>query len=389
MARRDPDGPYSLDSLAVVPVPSLFTQDPEVLKRRYVAWFEAETNRTLYPAQVEMLLIEALAYAISLLGAEGQIAAEENLVAKASLAGLVALGPNRSTPPLPAATARATVRFSLSEMRPANVLIEAGTRVSASGGGLIFTTLAPAVIVAGSLHAEVPAQADQAGEIGNGYLPGQISTMLDPVAGVTAANTIISEGGADPEEIEQYRLRIANAFERISTGGGHGWYAETTMGVSSAIVDVAIVRPQPCYVDIYPLTAVGAAGPALRDQVKAVFNTQEALDIRFGDEVTVKAAIAVPIAPALTIRLRGNTAGATSLAASSGNAILTGWSQRLAAAVAHDELEEAVKAALRAAGFSVVGIEVGNLPFEQLADNEFAAPTLFEADAVNLIVIGG
>lgn len=384
MARRDRDGPYSLDSLAAVPVPSLFTRDPDVLKARYVAWFEGQTNRTLYPAQVEMLLIEALAYAMSLLAEEGQIAAEEHLVVKATRAGLVALGANRSTPPLPAATARTTIRFSIAVARPANVLVDAGSRVSADAGGLIFTTLAPAVIVAGALFADAPAEADQAGAIGNGYLPGQITTMLDPVAGVSAANTVTTEGGADPEEAELYRLRVANAFDRVSPGGGLGWYTETAIGVSSAIIDVAVIRPQPCYVDIYPLTAAGAAGLALRDQVKAVFNTSEALEIRFGDEVTVKAAIAVPIAPVLTIRLRGQTAGANAIAASAANAVLRGWKERLGAAVAPSEIEDKAKTALRAGGFHVVDAEVSAMPFDQLAENEFAAPALI--DPANVVV---
>lgn len=388
MARRDADGPYSLDSLAAVPVPVLFTRDPDVLKARYVTWFETQTNRTLYPAQVEMLLIEALAYAMSLLAEEGQIAAEEHLVAKATRAGLVALGANRSTPPLPAATARTTIRFSIDVARPANVLVDAGSRVSAEAGGLIFTTLAPAVIVAGALFAEVPAEAAEAGDVGNGYLPGQVTTMLDPVAGVAAANTVTSEGGADPEEAELYRLRVANAFDRVSPGGGLGWYTETAVGVSSAIIDVAVIRPAPCYVDIYPLTATGAAGPALRDQVKAAFNTVEALDIRFGDEVTIKVSIAVPIAPVLTIRLRGNTVGAKTLAASAANEVLTGWGQRLGAAVAPSEIEDKAKAALRASGFHVVDAEVSAMPFDQLAGNEFAVPVLIAAANVVVELVG-
>lgn len=388
MARRDADGPYSLESLAAVPVPSMFTRDPDVLKARYAAWFEGHANRTLYPAQVEMFLVEALAYAISLLGEEGQIAAEEHLVAKASRVGLVKLGANRSTPPLPAATARTTIRFSIEEARPANVLVDAGSRISAAAGGLIFTTLAPAVIVAGSLSAEVPAQADQAGAIGNGYLPGQIATMLDPVAGVAAANTVASEGGADPEEVEQYRLRVANAFDRVSPGGGLGWYTETTMGVSSAIIDVAVIRPAPCYVDIYPLTLAGAAGPTLRDQVKAAFDTREALEIRFGDEVTIKVAVAVPIAPVLTIRLRGQTAGANATAASAANTVLTGWQRRLGAAVAPSEIEDKAKVALRAGGFHVVDAEVNGMPFDQLGGQEFAVPVLITPAAVIVELVG-
>lgn len=388
MARTDNPGPYALDTLAATPVPELFTRDADVLKARYVAWFEAETGRTLYPAQVEMFLIETLAYAMSLLGSEAQIAAEEHLVAKASIDGLLAMAPNRSTQRLPAATARTTMRFSIAQVRPINLVIGQDTRISAGSGGLIFTTSAPAIIAAGALFADAPAVASTEGEAGNGFLPGQITTLLDPVPGVSAANIATSEGGADIEDVELYRLRMANAFDAISPGGGLGWYTETAMGVSSAIIDVAVIRPEPCYVDIYPLTAAGAAGTALRDQVKAAFNTKEALEIRFGDEVTIKAAVAVPIAPVLTIRLRGVTTGAQALAAATANIELVAWREQLGVAVAPSAIEEKVKAALKAAGRFVVDVEVTDMTFEQLGEEEFAALTLITAEDVVLEVVG-
>lgn len=388
MARRDLPGPYSLEALAGLALPELFTRDPDVLVKRYVAWFEAETNRTLYPMQVEMLLIETLAYAMSLLGEEGQATAQEHLVAKASALGLGQLGANRSTPRLEAAQAVTTLRLALTQVRPINVLISEGARVSAGSGGLVFLTQAPAVIVAGSLFADVPAIAAEPGAAANGLLPGQISTMLDPVAGVTASNIVVSEGGADIEDLELWRLRTANAFDRISTGGSHGWYRETAMGVSSSIIDVAVVRPQPCYVDIYPLTRTGAAGEALRAQVKATFDSTEALDIRFGDEVTVKPPAGTAIAPTLNIRLRGATAGANAIAASAANQVLIGWREQLGSAVAPSEIEDKVKAALKADNFVVIDVEVTGMPFAQLGESQFAQPTLIASEAVVVTAVG-
>ncbi|PZU89126.1 MAG: phage baseplate assembly protein [Chelatococcus sp.] len=389
MARTDADGPYSLQSLAAMSVPALFERDPEVLKAKYVAWFEGATNRTLYPMQVEMLLIELLAYVVSLLGEEGQIAAEEHLVAKASRTGLIAMGANRSTLPLDASTATTTIRFTLSAARAINVLISEGARISAGSGGLIFTTTAPAIIPAGSLTADAPAMANAAGGAGNGFLPGQIATMLDPVPGVSAVNIVASEGGSDAEETEAYRLRVANAFDRVSPGGGLGWYTETAIAVSPVIIDVAIVRPLPCYVDIYPLTAAGAAGSALRDQVKAAFNTREALEIRFGDEVTVKAAVAVPIAPALAVYLTGATEGANELAASVANLVLAGWRQRLAPVLSPGLIEETVKARLKDAGFTVDDVQVTDMAFERLAAEEYAVPVLIQPEDVVLEAADG
>ncbi len=239
--RRDDPGPYSLDALKALPAPKLFTVDAQVWKARLVTWFEGETGRTLYPMQVEMLLIEALAYAMSVLGEEAQMVAEQHLVALAGLAGLERLGPNRSTPRLASSKARVTLRFFISQARAEAVFIPAGTRVSAGSG--VFLTLAPCVIAIGTLNADVTAEAELPGLAGNGFLPGQLTSMLDPIAGVVATNTTTSSGGADAEEPELYRLRLANAYERISTGGSFKWYRETAIAVSSAIMDVAVVRP--------------------------------------------------------------------------------------------------------------------------------------------------
>jgi phage-related baseplate assembly protein len=368
--RSDLPGPYSLEALAAMPPPALFTTDAEVLKRRYVAWFEAATGRTLYPMQVEMLLIETLAYAMSVLGEEAQKAAQQHLVAFSDIDGLYRLGPNRSTPPLPAAKARCTIRFTIPTARPENVLIPARSRVSA-GGAVIFATLAPAVIAAGATQVDVTAEAQVAGLSGNGLLAGQIAQMLDPVPGVTAANITDSAGGADAEDPELYRLRLANAFERISTGGSWAWYRETAMGVSSAIIDVAVVRPTPCVIQLFPLTAAGAAGVDLRNQVAATFNTATARDIRFGDDVFVLPPVAVLGNAALALRVRGAAPTIAQDAAAAANAVLLRWRQGLGGTIAPSDVEAAVKALP-----GVVDAELSGIAFQQLAQNEYLVATL-------------
>lgn len=371
--RRDDPGPYSLDALRALTPPQIFTTDATSLKARYVAWFEAASGRKLYPMQVEMLLIEALAYAMSVLGVEGQIVASQHLVAFADISGLERLGPNRSTPRLAASRARTTMRFSVDPPREEATLVAAGCRVSA--GEIVFAALTPAVIPAGAVSAEVEAEAQTDGAAGNGFLPGQIATMLDPVAGVAAVNLTTSEGGADIEDVELYRLRVANAFERISTGGSQAWYRETTMGASPAVIDVAVVRPAPCYVDLYPLTRTGAAGAELSAQIAAVFNTDAALDIRFGDHVALQAATGVAAAPVFAVRVRGAAASIAADAQAAAAAVLDGWRYRLGAVVAPSEAEAAIRALP-----GVVDVEtVGGLVFRELSAHEFldaAAPVI-------------
>jgi phage-related baseplate assembly protein len=375
--RLDAPGPYSLDALKAMPRPVLFNTDAANWRSTLTGWFEQETGRTLYPAQVETLLIETLAYAMGLLGEEAAATAAQHLVAFADDAGLGLLGVNRSTARLKPAFARCSMRFSIASVRAASVTIAAGTRVGS--GSAVFRTLAPVVIAAGQLSVTTTVEAVEAGIGGNGFLPGQITALLDPIGGVVAANTTASEGGADIEPIEAYRVRVANAFERISTGGSQAWYRETALGVSPAIVDVAIVRPQPCYVDIYPLTLTGAAGVSLRALVQAAFDAASILDIRFGDLVTVKAPVAVAANPVIAVRVRG--AGSTIAADASVVAedVLNGWRQRLGSTIAPSELEAAIRQLT-----GVVDAEVSGLAFQQLSPSQFLAAS---AAVINVTVL--
>lgn len=370
--RHDAPGPYSLEALRATRLPALFSTDAAAWRGKLVAWFEAASGRTLFPMQVEMLLIETLAYAMATLGEEAQAVAEQHLVAFASEAGLAALAPNRSTPRLPASKARVTLRFSRADAMVGAVFIPAGTRV---GSGVVFATLVDATLAADAQSLDVAAGAEVAGLAANGLAPGQIAALLDPIAGLVVANVTTSEGGADEENVEAWRLRLANAFERISSGGSYAWYRETAMGVSSAIVDVAVIRPQPCHIDLYVLTAQGAAGADLKAQVLAAFDTREALDIRFGDLVTMKDGVGVDVAPRLILRCRGAAADIAAQARLLAQPILDDWECRFAALVAPSKVETAVRTLP-----GVVDAEMVDVGFRALGPAQFLrlAPLVVE-----------
>lgn len=366
--RRDDPGPYSLDALAAMGPPKLFTTDAQVLKARYVSWFEQETGRTLYPMQVEMLLIEALAYAMSIVGEEAQAAVEAGLVAFAVSEQQDALGPNRSTARLPAAKARVTLRFSIAVPASVNTIVPAG--VVSAGGGARFLMLAPAVIRAGLTTADAEAEAIEAGEAANGFGIGQITTLEIPIAGVSVSNVSTSSGGAESESDIAYQLRLANAFDRVSSGGGYGWYRETAMGASAALVDCGVIRPEPCYVDLYPLTTAGPANLELRNQVLAAFETERALENRFGDLVTVRPPVAVSAAPVLTLWARAVSPSLEADAHDAAMELLAEWGQRLAATIAPHDVEARVRALP-----GVVNVAITGLSFDPLGEDEFLVIT--------------
>lgn len=64
-----------------LPTPEFINRDPQTIIAEMKADYEARTGKTLEPAQVETLLINAFAYRESLLRNQIQDAALQNLVA--------------------------------------------------------------------------------------------------------------------------------------------------------------------------------------------------------------------------------------------------------------------------------------------------------------------
>ena len=129
----------TLDELRARGAPQLFTTSQAEWEEKCVAWFEADTNRKLFPAQVEQVLIHLAAYLFSHLGQEAQFASEQRWLAFARGDHLDVVLANNATFRLKASSARTTIRFTLDAPLPQTAVVPAGTRVSA-GGDLVFRT---------------------------------------------------------------------------------------------------------------------------------------------------------------------------------------------------------------------------------------------------------
>jgi len=362
--RKDEPGAYSLDTLRSLPVPDIYERDPQAIKARMIAFFEEATGRTLYDGQVEMYLIETWAYGYSLAMEEAQAQALQYLVAFSAGDGLDALGANRSIKRLDAAQALVRLRFTPTAplLQPLN--IPPGFAVRVSDGDTQFVTLESAVLPVGGQAVETDAIAAQAGAGANGLPAGSINVMLSPVAGVAVSNISISDGGADRESDDAYRLRIANAPERISRAGPGDAYRETVMSVSAAIIDCAVVRPAPCYIDIYILTAQGSAGDALSRQVMQALDPETMRPM--GDEVTIRPCEPLSCTGAITVRAGTSAAVIGREARSRVDAVTGGWRERLGGVIAPSDLAEAVK---HIAG--VIDVQVDGPDFQQLAPGQY------------------
>ncbi|WP_457798079.1 baseplate J/gp47 family protein [Methylocystis sp. S23] len=375
MARLDDPGPYNLDMLRALPAPELFERDPKVLEQSLIAWFEAATGRTLYPMQIETLLIGTVAYLWSLMAEEARIAHMQRYAALADEPWLAQLGaqPGIETPRLDAVAATAMARFSRTQLGAA-VVIPTGTRVSAGSDTTVFLTVAEATIGAGVYSVDVLVRCATPGSAANGLTTGKISAIVDAVAGVeTVANVTTSAGGVDRESVDAYRLRLCNALEKASTRGQRRGYVEHVMAYTGAIIAVAAVRPQPCYVDIYPLTATGPAGPALRAQIEEhLYDLQENELLPMGDLVTVKPP--EPYLPEfrLVVYATADRIGTRVAAEAAARDVLRGWGSRLGGEVLPQVVREAAKSASGASNVESVSLKYRRLQPWEFVDGENA-----------------
>jgi phage-related baseplate assembly protein len=241
--------------------PKFVENNPDVIVQQMVADYESRTGKTLQPAQIERLLINAFAYRESLLRAAIQYAAEQNLVKFANAPALDRLGDLVGVSRLAPAPAECTIQFTLVSVHP-QIVIPEGTRVSTRDGRIIFSTKFPLTVPANVTTATVAAVADLDGVIGNGYIVGDVRDILDPQAFVTAAtNTTVTAGGENEESDEALRERIILAPGSFSNAGSREAYIYWARTASASIVDVAVTNPVPGTVEIFPLMANGSVTP--------------------------------------------------------------------------------------------------------------------------------
>jgi phage-related baseplate assembly protein len=244
------------------------------------AYFEATHERlTLYPGDPRQLFLSTIAAVIALQRNLIDWTGKQNMLAFAHGGELEHLGLWMGVRRLPAQRSRTTVRFTLSAPQPAATIIPAGTRVTPGGADVYFATSANLEIPPGELTGDILALCAETGSLANGYLPGQINRLVDPLPWVQGvANSSVSAGGADIEGDENLRERIQLAPESFSVAGPAGAYEFWARSASQLIVDVGVDSPSPCVVRVYPLLEGGEL--PTQEMLDLVYAVLSADDIR-------------------------------------------------------------------------------------------------------------
>lgn len=273
--------------------PAFISTDQATILNDMVTSFETDSGRALQPAQVERLMIDAYAYREGLVRMGVQLAAEQNLVAFATEDRLDALAGNLGVTRLTNKQATCTIRFTLATVLGTDTTIPAATRVRSTNESVTFTPNVDGTIPAGQSYADLPCTCTIGGEVGNGYTAGQISSLLDPIAGVdTASNTTTTEGGVDTETDEALRERVRLAPYAYGSAGSKNAYKFHALSVGPEIVDAYVTSPAGGEVQVAILTISGAPSGA---QITAVETALSAETVRpLTDTVTVVSATALP-----------------------------------------------------------------------------------------------
>lgn len=201
------------------------------------------TSITLQPGDDAYILLSAEALRQYSVLQSINAAARQNLIKYAAGNNLDALAGNTGCVRSTSTAAVTTMQFSLGQAQSITVTIPQGTRVT-PGNGLYFATDAEVQIPAGNTAATVTATCQTAGSTGNGYIPGQINTLVDPIAYVNAVeNTDTSEGGSDTESDSSLAERTFLSPEGFSVAGPAGAYDFFTRQFSAAVIDTDISTP--------------------------------------------------------------------------------------------------------------------------------------------------
>lgn len=263
---------FPADAWPDLPEPQFFERDPKVIEARLIARYEALAEKPLQPSQPERLMINVMAYEIALLNMRGERAARLNLLRYAEEPVLDLIGERVDTYRLLMSSALTTIRFAIDVALAFPVSVPAGSRVATADQLHVFATESAAEIPAGQTFVDVVAVAQIAGVAANGLVPGQIATRIDrPPYIVSAENVTESNSGADREDSERLRERIAAAPDRFSTAGPGEAYEWHVLSASQTIAAVAVLGPedgmQPGEVGIYPLATTGLPSTELKTLV--------------------------------------------------------------------------------------------------------------------------
>ena len=280
----------------------LIIVDDNVMQQKVTKFIEENLDETLYPGDERKIFTEVLlAWAVQFC-VELNEEFNQRFSQYASGKILDAHGENEGCPRLPKTKSTSTERFILSAAIAHNVVIPAGTRVTADNEKY-FATDNLAVIYSGQTQIDVPISAVEGGASYNGYTEGQINKLVDKIEYISAVTNLSETTGGDdgepyPEEDngagdEHYYERIRLVKATKSTAGAEETYKYYAKSADPRISDVGVDSPEEGVIELSIALADGEL--ADQDLLDKVVETCSAKEVRpLGDKVRAKAITQIP-----------------------------------------------------------------------------------------------
>ena len=209
----------------------------------------------------------------------------------------------RGLPRKPAAAASGTLTFGRGTALWFGVSIPKGTVCASSGVGAVrYVTTQDAVLPQGSLSADVPAMAEEAGTAGNTN-SATVTVLVTPPASIeTVTNPTAFTGGENAESDDSLRARLLAAYAAPANGTNAAWYRQAAMACDG--IHSANVVPRANGVGTVAVYLGGKGAAPSSAQVQAVsdmLNTAKEINVN----VTVQAARTAAVDVACTVKKVG------------------------------------------------------------------------------------
>lgn len=229
--------------------------DPDSIVEWMTAKYEALTGVTVQPGSPERLFIQWAAAVVIQERALANYAANQNIPSRAEGKNLDALAELFYTKKRPGArAATCTMRFTISGPLTFGVLIPGGTRVTDTSNTLVWETVEDIYVNAGDTYADVKIRCQTMGTAGNGFVAGQINTIVDLFAHFqSCTNLNESDGGGDEASDEEFYELLRLSMDGYSCAGAQGGYIYFAKQVDTKIADVIAASPTPGVVKLYVL----------------------------------------------------------------------------------------------------------------------------------------
>lgn len=261
-------------------------EDPEDISNKLITMVQMNTGEILYPGDERRIFIETLAEIVVTERAHMNATANRKFAKNMLYDDLNEYGESRNVQRLAPTKSTAPFQLSLSQVSFVDLNVPTGTRVTADGK-VFFATQQDIIIPRGQLTAMASLSCTEAGEKGNGYAIGTVTTLVDSLPFALAiSNTEVTANGAEEEDNTRYLDRIRLAMSAYSTAGSEDAYKYHAMSADTNIIDVFVDSPSPSIITLMILMKAGRIPNATElNRVIAAVTPKKVRPL--GDRVTV------------------------------------------------------------------------------------------------------